>query len=201
MRSPMLLSLLLTITFVVRAEGRLFFQTYGSVVPTADGCTWNVNQDYFVPRHCSSCRYGLFSPCKESCTISPACRKGHPLYPGYCSPYGPLHYCWRNFVYHYHCGCDHLKLCCGFHRHCCHHRCGPVCGYCGPYRHGCGPQCHVPYAAASVCCFPGESFCEMGLAEEAPCEMYLPNVESHEYQILGSLSLSGDPLLASLQLD
>jgi hypothetical protein len=31
------------------------------------------------------------------------------------------------------------------------------------------------------------------------CE-YLPNVESTEFQILGSISLSGDPLLTSLQL-
>jgi hypothetical protein len=29
---------------------------------------------------------------------------------------------------------------------------------------------------------------------------YLPNVESTEFQILGSISLSGDPLLSSLQL-
>jgi hypothetical protein len=29
---------------------------------------------------------------------------------------------------------------------------------------------------------------------------YLPNVESNEFQILGSISLSGDPLLSSLQL-
>jgi hypothetical protein len=29
---------------------------------------------------------------------------------------------------------------------------------------------------------------------------YLPNVESDEFQILGSISLTGDPLLTSLQL-
>ncbi len=201
MRSPVLLSLLpsllLSLAFVAPAEGRLFYQTFGSVVPTADGCTWNVNQDYFVPRHCSSGRYGLFSPCKEDCTISPACRKGHPLHPGYCSPYGPLHYCWRNFVYHYHCGCGPVKPCGGFCRHC---GSGPVRSYCGPYQAGCGPQCQVPYAAAASCCFPGDSYCAMGAVEAYPCEMYLPNVESHEYQILGSISLAGDPLLTSLQL-
>jgi hypothetical protein len=29
---------------------------------------------------------------------------------------------------------------------------------------------------------------------------YLPNIESDEFQILGSISLTGDPLLTSLQL-
>lgn len=37
-------------------------------------------------------------------------------------------------------------------------------------------------------CFEGEDYA------------YLPNIESDEFQILGSISLTGDPLLTSLQL-
>ncbi|TWU23590.1 hypothetical protein [Bythopirellula polymerisocia] len=36
MRSPLLLSLLLAFAFAVPAKGRQFFQTYGSVVQTAE---------------------------------------------------------------------------------------------------------------------------------------------------------------------
>ena len=120
MRSPAILSLLLLCGLATQAEARLFLQTYGSTVPTAEGCAWNANSDYFVPRHCDTGRYGLFSACKTSCTTSPACRRCHALYPGYCSPYGCLHYCWRNHVYAHKCGCC------------------PV-AYNGPYRPGCGP--------------------------------------------------------------
>ena len=187
MRSPVLLSLLLTFAVASPAEARLFWQTYGSVVPTADGgCTWNANQDYFVPRTCTTGRYGLFSPCKTSCTVSPACRRGHALYPGYCSCYGALHYLGRNCVYRHHCGC------------------GPIRPYHGPYREGCGPQCQVPYCAAGIDFVSGAGCGSLAFSAvcSEPCfdGMYLPNVESREYQVLGSLSVAGDPLLTSLQV-
>ena len=93
------------------AEGRLFYQTYGATVAAPGGCcAWNVNQDYFVPRYCESGRYGLLSSCKTSHTTSAACRRDHPIYHGYCSPYGSCHYCWRNHVYKAHCGCTACGL-------------------------------------------------------------------------------------------
>jgi hypothetical protein len=90
------------------AEGRLFWQTYGATTPTADGCTWNANSDYFVPRHCDSGRYDLLSPCKTSRYTSPACRRLHPLYEGYCSPYAGWHYIHRDHLYARRCGCTPL---------------------------------------------------------------------------------------------
>lgn len=92
-------------------EARLFRQTFGATVPTADGCVWNINQDYFVPRHDDSCRYGLFSSCKTSHTTSPASRRAHPLWPGYTTPYGPCRYAWRDHVYQAYCGCAPLAVC------------------------------------------------------------------------------------------
>ncbi|MCC6493418.1 MAG: hypothetical protein IT424_10385 [Pirellulales bacterium] len=89
--------------------GRLFWQTYGATVATDSGCAWNINQDYFVPRHCDSCRYDLLSPCKEYRTKSPACKYLHPLYAGYCTPYAPCHYRRRDHVYKARCGCTPLK--------------------------------------------------------------------------------------------
>lgn len=178
MRYLAILSLILLGTLAATAQGRLFLQTYGAVVPSAEGCTWNVNQDYFVPRYSSSGRYDLFSCCKHSCTSSPACKNCHPLYPGYCTNYGPLHYCWRNHLYGCRCGCE------------------PVQAYCGPYRHGCGPKCCLrPDNCCSACATT--SFCN---SPANCCAEYLPNVESPEFQLLGSLSLDGDPLLTSLQL-
>ena len=171
MRSPALLSLLIFCGWATQAEARLFWQTYGSVVPTANGgCTWNTNSDYFIPRHCDTCNYGLYSPCKHDCTTSPACRKCHALYPGYCSPYGCWHYCRRDHVYARKCGC-----------------CPNA--YCGPYRQGCEPHlCQRGGMCPAEGCMAGDE-----------CQ-YLANVESTEFQILGSISLSGDPLLTSLQL-
>lgn len=102
------------------AEGRLFYQTYGAAVAAPGGsCAWNVNQDYFVPRHCDSGRYGLFSSCKTSHTSSAACRRGHPIYHGYCSPFGACHYLWRNHVYKAHCSACGLATCsaCGLATH------------------------------------------------------------------------------------
>ena len=153
-----------------QVHGRLFRQTYGAVAPGGDGTTWNVNQDYFVPRTPTSTRYGLFSSCKTSCTTSPACRKCHPIYGGYCSPYGALHYCFRNHVYGKHCGTS------------------PVQPYCGPYNPQWTPglaMCNEPNGVCEANCQAVEIF---------------PNVEPGDFQILGCISLEGDPLLDGLQL-
>jgi hypothetical protein len=93
-------------------NARLFWQTYGATVAAPDGCggcAWNINQDYFVPRHCDTGRYDLFSACKTGHTRSPACKYLHPLYCGYCTPYGPCRYRWRDCVYKCHCGCTPLR--------------------------------------------------------------------------------------------
>ena len=102
------LAALVTLLAPSTAQARLFWQTYGSTVPAADGCHWNVNQDYFVPRHCDSGRYGLFSVCKHDHGVSAACRNLHPIYHGYCTPYGACRYRWRDHVYKTYCGCTPL---------------------------------------------------------------------------------------------
>lgn len=177
MRPLVLITLVAALLGASQAEARLFLQTYGSVMPAdpcGSCCTWNWNQDYFVPRYCNSCRYGLFSPCKTSCTTSPACHYCHALMPGYCSIYGSWHYCWRNHVYGHQCGCC------------------PVETYCGPYRQGCGPGlgCHK-----RACCagnsVPPELF-EYGEP--------LANVEPSRFEILGNIPVQGDELLASLSM-
>jgi len=178
MRPLVLITLVATLLGASQAEARLFLQTYGSVMPADEcgsGCTWNWNQDYFVPRHCDSCRYGLFSPCKTSCTNSPACHYCHALMPGYCSNYGPWHYCRRNHVYGCKCGCC------------------PVETYCGPYRHGCGPGvgCHK-----RACCAGGLAVLP-GMVEYGEP---LANVEPPRFEILGSIPVQGDELLASLNM-
>jgi hypothetical protein len=95
------------------ADARLFWQTYGATVGVEDGCGggchWNLNQDYFVPRHCHSCQYGLFSACKVDHSRSAACRNLHPIYSGYCTPYGSCRYKWRDHVYKTYCGCTPLR--------------------------------------------------------------------------------------------
>jgi hypothetical protein len=111
---PMRLSVWLALAGVLvpanSTQARLFRQTYGATVPTADGgSVWNINQDYFVPRHCDSCRYDLFSACKQSHTRSPACKYLHPVYEGYCTPYGPCRYKWRDHVYKKYCGSTPLR--------------------------------------------------------------------------------------------
>jgi len=114
----------MTLLTPAAAHGRLFWQTYGATVAAPGdraGCAWNLNQDYFVPRHCSTGRYDLFSPCKKSHTLSPACKNLHPIYAGYCTPYGSWHYKRRDHVYKTYCGCTpwsdvygpwHLQKCC-----------------------------------------------------------------------------------------
>ena len=113
MRTLLLLAVLHTLLTPGSVDARLFWQTYGATV-AADGgcgagCAWNVNQDYFVPRHCDSGRYGLFSPCKTAHTRSAACKHLHPIYRGYCTPYGSCHYKWRDHVYKTYCGCTPLS--------------------------------------------------------------------------------------------
>ncbi|NOZ39527.1 MAG: hypothetical protein GXP24_04795 [Planctomycetes bacterium] len=104
------LVLAISLALASTVEARLFWQTYGSTVPAAGGygCTWNWNQDFFIPRHPSSGRYGLTSPCKSNRYTSPASPHIHPLYPGYSSIYGPCHYRRRNHVYSTYCGCSPL---------------------------------------------------------------------------------------------
>lgn len=166
------------------AHARLFWKTYGSVVPAvcpdgSCGCTWNVNQDYFVPRHSDSTRYGLFSPCKHSHTRSPACKTAHPLYPGYCSIYGKCHYAWRNHVYRCHCGCCPIKPYRGIFHHKHHGGCSG--GRCQvPYRWGCGPTGGVATKLETACCAP------------------LANVESPGLVVLGTIPPDGAELLGTL---
>ena len=177
-RAPGLLVLVVVMTWASTAEARLFWQTYGSIVPSADGCgcNWNVNQDYFVPRHPTSSRYGLWSPCKTSCTTSPACKWCHPLYPGYCGIYGPCHYCWRDHVYGFRCGCTLLRI-------------GHSMWRCG---HG-----HLGHRGRSgCCCGNGQASC---CAPMHGIERYVeilppPNVEVHELAILGSIPVEGNEL-------
>jgi hypothetical protein len=92
------------------AQGRLFWQTYGATVPAqgACGCEWNINQDYFVPRTCAAGHYGLFSACKQYHYRSPACKYLSPVYPCYCTCYGPCRYRWKDHVYKERCGCTPL---------------------------------------------------------------------------------------------
>lgn len=187
MRPLALLTFALALLGAGVAEARLFLQTYGSVVPAdpcGNGCTWNWNQDYFVPRYCSSCRYGLFSPCKTSCTKSPACHYCHAMMPGYCSTYGPWHYCRRNHVYRCHCGC------------------GPVPAYCGPYRHGCGHCCRHGYGPCLGCrrmaCCQGPALVTgMFVAGLMEYGEPLANVEPPHFEVLGYIPVEGDELLAS----
>ncbi|MBX3433930.1 MAG: hypothetical protein KF847_11460 [Pirellulales bacterium] len=124
------------------SHARLFLQTYGATSAADGGCVWNANQDYFVPRHCDSCRYDLWSTCKSSLTSSAACRNIHPLYDGYCSPYGACRYRWRDHVYKSHCGCSPLQLQKGqgcLKHGCRHGGCGRDCDHAGPWDqgHGC----------------------------------------------------------------
>lgn len=111
MRRLALIAALTTLLAPSAADARLFWQTYGATVASEGGagCHWNLNQDYFVPRHCDSCQYGLFSACKTDRSISPACKNLHPAYAGYCTPYGSCHYKRRDHVYKTHCGCTPLR--------------------------------------------------------------------------------------------
>lgn len=216
MKYSHLASVLLPLTVLTlaapQAQARLFRQTFGATAPTTDGgCVWNENQDFFVPRHCDSCRYGLFSACKQSHTTSPACRFAHPIYQSacgkaYCTTYGACRYRWRDHVYKAHCGCTPLACYHGPWRNSYAGCCGPLCYRCHAHKHGgcgngfCGQgnlgSCTAPevpcLAQASVeqasCVFP---------AHKSPS--YLPNVEPFEVALLGSVGsgsvLDGNQLI------
>ncbi len=177
MRSLILLLFTSTLFSANPVEARLFWQTYGSVVPAegcSGGCQWNMNQDYFIPRYPSSCRYGLFSPCKTSRTTSPACRWCHPIYSGYCGIYGPCRYAWRNQVYRAHCGCTAVRP------------------YRGPLRPCCGQAC----CASSGCsCSHGTECCSGQV-----CSDCLANVEVPGFVVLGSIPVEGGGLLGGLEM-
>lgn len=165
------LALAISLTLTTAAEARLFWQTYGSTIPAADGsgCTWNWNQDYFVPRYPSSGRYGMYSPCKTSCSNSAACRYCHPFYPGYCNIYGPCHYRRRNHVYAAYCGCTPLQTC--------SNKC-------------CDTANTMSCCTASGC---SEGYCS---TPEAP----LYNVEGSQFVMLGSIPVEGGDLLSRTDL-
>jgi hypothetical protein len=186
MRSFWIIALLVALTgFVAKpqaAVGRHFWQTYGATVASPDGgCAWNLNSDYFVPRHCGSGTYDLFSPCKQHYYRSPACRNLHPVYCGYCTPYGECHYKWRDHVYKKHCGCTPLA---------CHY---------GPWdlekcrKHG-GCAAAGGCAGAVECagdCWQG-AYAPRSPEDRysvAPYEGdYLPNVEPMELETLGTIA-------------
>jgi hypothetical protein len=188
MRYRLLLAIAFTLLSAAAAEARLFWQTYGATVPTADGCAWNINQDYFVPRHCDSCRYDLFSACKTSHTTSPACAHLHPVYGGYCTPYGGWHYKRRDHIYRKRCGCTPLRYEYGpWHLEKCKKHCLALrdAGNCGPE---CGPVCGQMGAGG---CEPGTA-CDAGgceFAASANCAEagWLPNVEPFGGESLGSI--------------
>jgi len=172
------LILVVSLASATTAEARLFWQTYGSLAPAeGGGCTWNSNQDYFVPRYPSSGRYGIYSPCKSNDTTSPlsggspACKGRHPFHPGYCDIYGPCHYRRRNHVYGAYCGCQPQTYD----------------AYCGsqpqPYGGCCGTS---PVAS-------GDSLGVLGCETLAP----LYNVEPSQLDILGSIPVEGGGLISS----
>jgi hypothetical protein len=198
MRSPVLFACAVALA-ASPAHARHFWQTYGATVPTADGCVWNLNSDYFVPRHCDSGRYDLFSPCKTSHSISPACKSIHPVYAGackpYCTPFGECHYKWRDHVYKKHCGCTPLAC---YHgpwklnrckKHCpllkgcdgCDGGCGFDSGGC--FDGGCiAGSCH----AAPLATAPNHSCCEETYADAGHIG-YLPNLEPIGGETLGTI--------------
>ena len=184
MRSFTLLAVLTTLLTAPAAEARLFRQTYGAVVPApgGDGCVWNLNQDYFVPRHCDTGRYDLFSACKTGHTRSAACINLHPTYAGYCTPYSACRYRWRDHVYKVYCGCTP-------------HRCfrGPwrleQCeGQCRASHGGCGGGCSLMGCSGS--CGSTGAWTEHAIigGQEMPHLGELPNVEPFGGERLGTVA-------------
>jgi hypothetical protein len=171
------------------ARARLFWQTYGATVATADGgCAWNMGTDYFVPRTCDSCRYDLFSACKSHHSISPACRNLHPVYCGYCTPYGACHYKFRDHLYKKRCGCTPLACTYGpwelekCHKHC---RRTPDVTSCGSCSGGCGM---TPLAGCADATCVGGAVCDGAFASGSPSDFaYLPNVEPLGVVIIGTV--------------
>lgn len=187
MRLPVWLAVAAAMAVAATSHARSFRQTYGATVPVeGGGCVWNLKQDYFVPRHCDSCRYDLFSVCKRGRTTSPTCRHRHPVYSCYCTPFGACRYRWRDHVYKTYCGCTPLR---------CYHgpwrldKCRKHC-FVLRHRHKCGgcETCADGYCVAPMC---GQV--EVGCNVEgggATCAqpMVLANVESMEVETLGSIA-------------
>jgi hypothetical protein len=178
------------VALVSIAHARLFRQTYGATVPTENGCAWNINQDYFVPRHCDSCRYDLFSACKTSHTISPACKNMHPVYCGYCTPYGECRYRWRDHVYKKFCGCTPLRYTYGPWRF---DNCTGKC-------HGSGGAAGCAFCGGGGCagCLAGGAMGVPAVADARGCAGYgmyadaaLANVEPMGGQSLGAIDALG----------
>lgn len=191
--SSAITALAIALALASTANARHFWQTYGSTMPAADGCgcTWNWNSDYFVPRHPSSCRYGLFSPCKSSCTTSPACKWCHPFYPGYCSIYGPCHYHRRNHVYGCRCGCTPIQAC--LKRSCSNKSCS--CHDGGICVGGCH---HKQPCTAAACSSFGDCSLPSVVCGDEVAPLY--NVEPREYAILGSIPVDSSQLLTRTDL-
>jgi hypothetical protein len=188
MRSIALVAVL-TLMTPASAHGRLFWQTYGATVAAPGdggaGCAWNMNQDYFVPRHCDTGRYGLFSACKTAHSISPACKSLHPVYAGYCTPYGSWHYKRRDHVYKKYCGCTPWSHVYGkWHLdRCCKPMCLPLHG------NGCGQGC-----SSEPACDAGAWY--GGIETQHP--LCLCNVEPIGGETLGSIAaLASGAVLSS----
>lgn len=202
MRRTALAALAASLLCAAPAQARLFYQTYGATVATGDGgCVWNINQDYFVPRHCHTGRYDLFSACKTSRTTSAACRHGHPLYSGYCSPYGPCRYRWRDHVYKKHCGCTPLSCYYGPWR-------PEYAGCCKPplmrLRHDCGGK----HACRKKACRAGDCRGECSLCPAStdyvahgPIGGPIANVEGYELEVLGTIAADAESLLVGATVD
>lgn len=191
MRTIALLAALATLTVSTCAStavhARGFRQTYGATVATPEGCAWNLNSDYFVPRTCDTGHYDLFSPCKTDHYRSPACKNLHPVHCGYCTPYGECHYKWRDEVYKKYCGCTplacthgpwKLEKCCKHCRRMCES--GGCChaGGCGGFDSDC--------VANGGCQGVGAHVCERTYVAYAD-NLELPNVEPIGGESLGTI--------------
>jgi hypothetical protein len=195
MRRILPLTLLLAapaFTAAAPAQARLFWQTYGATVATPDGgCAWNMGTDYFVPRTCDSCRYDLFSACKSHHSISPACRNLHPVYCGYCTPYGACHYKFRDHLYKKRCGCTPLACMHGpwelekCRKHC---RRTPDLASCEGCSSGCGGCGMTPLVGCANGTCVGGAVCDAALEPGASSQFaYLPNVEPLGGVIVGTV--------------
>jgi hypothetical protein len=192
MRRILLLALVLAaLAFAAAspAQARLFWQTYGATVASpGGGCAWNMGTDYFVPRTCDSCQYDLFSACKSHHSISPACRNLHPVYCGYCTPYGACHYKFRDHLYKKRCGCTPLACTYGpwelekCRKHC---RRTPDVTCCGSCTGGCRM---TPLAGCAEATCVGGAVGDGAFAPGAPSDCaYLPNVEPLSGVIVGTV--------------
>lgn len=190
MRLPVWLAVAGALAVAATAHARSFRQTYGATVPVeGGGCVWNMNQDYFVPRYCDSCRYGLFSACKQGHTNSPACRHLHPVHSCYCTPFGECRYKWRDHVYKTYCGCTPLSC---YHgpwklekckKHCFALKHKHQCGGCSSCSGGCSDGSCLAASSTAPACGAGCGAGSDGVAFADP--MLLHNVEPLEGESLG----------------